>query len=548
MAEERRAALADSAEQRRVTGGARGYRPAGLSPWEWDDGLPPECIRWSFSHTRELTLTAQVSRHRNDSGGGGGGGGGDHCAATAANDGPSALPRAARQLDLPSLTFTVPPPPASTWDAPAGEVAGLPAGSTRSVEEMLAATHTDCFLVLHRGALVHESYRHGCGPRTKRLGMSMGKTLTGLVVGALAARGLLRLGAPLAEYVPELAGGGYAGATVQQALDMRVAVDYDEMPWLAQGGGGGEDAGEEAGEGEEEEEEEEEEATVVYQHMLALGSYPRTARARRERWPRTNYAFLLSQQREGGGDGDGDGDDMRNSAAAAAADGGPRWQYQSCVAEALGLLAERVSGERLPALLSELVWAPMGAEEDADMQLDSVGAAVACGGLCATARDWARVGLLLQRDGAVVRGGGVAGAAAGATTTTQVLPAAFVRGCRTAPAAQQEAFGRACGAGTLEGDWGMGYHNQLWLFGCGGAGGGGGGGDGGGDGGAGSGTCAMKGVNGQAVMVDAAREIVCVKLSSQPTYVDDAMDDAFMAAYEAIVRELTGEEGYSLRG
>ena len=37
----------------------------------------------------------------------------------------------------------------------------------------------------------------------------------------------------------------------------------------------------------------------------------------------------------------------------------------------------------------------------------------------------------------------------------------------------------------------------------------------------------MKGVNGQQIIMDASRGIVVVKLSSQPTYVDDAMDVTF---------------------
>jgi hypothetical protein len=41
-------------------------------------------------------------------------------------------------------------------------------------------------------------------------------------------------------------------------------------------------------------------------------------------------------------------------------------------------------------------------EEDADLQIDRVGAPVACGGLCAVLRDWGRFGLCLAHDG---RGG-----------------------------------------------------------------------------------------------------------------------------------------------
>ena len=73
------------AEQRRLTGDAAGYRPESITPWVWDTEQTVEGVRWSYSHTRELTLTANVSRG----------------AAT-----PSALPAATLPLDLGAIKFT----------------------------------------------------------------------------------------------------------------------------------------------------------------------------------------------------------------------------------------------------------------------------------------------------------------------------------------------------------------------------------------------------------------------------------------------------------
>ena len=144
---EAKLALIDSAEQRRLTGDAAGYRPEPLTPWAWDNELPIECIRWSFSRTRELSLTTNVRR------------------------GPTVTPLPlaphGQQLDLSALTFVAPEPAA-------GE---LEPGGTYSVQQMLDATATDCFVVLHHGQVVHESYMNeGQDARTKRLGMSMGTT------------------------------------------------------------------------------------------------------------------------------------------------------------------------------------------------------------------------------------------------------------------------------------------------------------------------------------------------------------------------------------
>lgn len=197
---ERNAALADSELQRQLTGDTAGYRPSPLSPWAWDNELPAACIRWSFSRTRELTLTTSIRR-----------------APTAAVTVLPAPPTS-EQLDLRSIQFVAP-----------GHAPGpLVPGRSHSVQEMLEATDTDCFVVVHRGRIVHESYMNSVEADTRRLGMSMGKTLTAGLVGILIDRGLIVVSAKLTEYIPELAATGYNGATVQNALDMCVGVDFDE--------------------------------------------------------------------------------------------------------------------------------------------------------------------------------------------------------------------------------------------------------------------------------------------------------------------------------
>jgi CubicO group peptidase (beta-lactamase class C family) len=85
-----------------------------------------------------------------------------------------------------------------------------------------------------------------------------------------------------------------------------------------------------------------------------------------------------------------------------------------------------------------------------DLQLDRVGAALACGGLCATARDWARFGLCIAHDGL-------------SQTGEQLLPAAFVRGSRTSEAQRatvSEFYGGSSRHGLVTS-----YHNKLWIFG-----------------------------------------------------------------------------------
>ena len=72
---------------------------------------------------------------------------------------------------------------------------------------------------------------------------------------------------------------------------------------------------------------------------------------------------------------------------------------------------------------------------------------MACGGLCATARDWARFGLCLARDGKNLSG-------------EQVLPRDYVVASRTSKAARA-----VYAAAVADDDWTSAYHNKLWILG-----------------------------------------------------------------------------------
>ena len=62
-------------------------------------------------------------------------------------------------------------------------------GSTATLEEVLDATYTDAFLVLHDGRVVAERYDAGMTAGTRHLLMSVSKSILGCVAGPLACRG-----------------------------------------------------------------------------------------------------------------------------------------------------------------------------------------------------------------------------------------------------------------------------------------------------------------------------------------------------------------------
>ena len=78
---------------------------------------------------------------------------------------------------------------------------------------MLADTWTDAVLVMHDGRVVLERYFGGMREDMPHLLMSISKSIVGCVTGVLAEQGRLDIDAPIARYVPEIAGSGYDGAT-----------------------------------------------------------------------------------------------------------------------------------------------------------------------------------------------------------------------------------------------------------------------------------------------------------------------------------------------
>ncbi len=271
----------------------------------WQD---PPFNRWAFQHVRDLIPTARIDR----------------------GDGPMwRLPRQERD-DLDGLRVSV-----------SGRRVGLP--------RFLDSTYTDGFLVLHRGRIITERYRNGMSPSTTHLLMSVSKSITSVVCGALVDQRLLSPDDLLVTHVPELAGTSWDGCTVRHLLDMRAGTrfneDYDDLR-----------------------------ADVRVYEQIYLWR-PRVTR----RLPTDVTAYMTT---------------LRNKAR----HGGP-FDYRSVLTDMLAWVMERAAGVRLPALISRELWSPMGAEFDADVTVDAHGNAMADGGICVTLRDLARFGQLLANGG-----------------------------------------------------------------------------------------------------------------------------------------------------
>jgi CubicO group peptidase (beta-lactamase class C family) len=253
----------------------------------------------------------------------------------------------------PGATRALPDAPQSMADF---RVTGL-GGQTFDWPGFLSATFTDAVVILKDGEIVCETYANGNGPVTPHILMSATKSVTGLICGVLADQGRIDLEARVAEAFPPAAASAWGDATLRQLLDMRTGVEMAPADLQA--------------------------------YADAAGWDPIAPDAAT---PDLRTFF-------------------ETTATGRGAHGGP-FSYVSANTDLLGLILEQATGERFSTLVETLLWGPLGAQTDAQITVDRAGAARCTGGLCATARDLARLGQLVADGG--VRDG------------RQILPAAWL--------------------------------------------------------------------------------------------------------------------------
>ncbi|UXN57634.1 serine hydrolase domain-containing protein [Phyllobacterium zundukense] len=294
----------------------------------------------------------------------------------------------------------------------------------RSVDEFLNESSTDGFLVLHRGRIIFERYMNELAPHKQHLIHSATKSFIGTLAGIVEDKGLLDVKEPVTEYLPELAATAFRGATVQQLLDMTGGVFFDEST---------------------------NEDSHIRKLFLANGWYPHN----RPDWPRTVWDLILSLDK-------------------AARPHGASFHYCNITTNVLGCVLERASGLSLADLMSQEIWAQMGAAEDAYITVDHAGLAAAGGGLCATLRDLGRFAMLLV-DG-------------GARDGRQIIPHSWIEETRSGGVELSGSSRQSLPNGA--------YHNHWWIEDrrC--------------------GTLWARGQDGQIVFIDPDAEFVAVKLSS----------------------------------
>lgn len=219
------------------------------------------------------------------------------------------------------------------------------------VARLCANPWFSAMVVAQGNRILYERYAADFGPDQPHSIMSISKTVMTLVIGQLRDEGRLRLDRTAGEILPWL-GAGYAGATVQDILDMNVLNDYDEEYHNPK--------------------------AAVFLHEAATGM-------RLPQGEEPDCKGFLA----GIGLAPGAGD-TRNPTGTC--------MYRSANTDVLAAIAEAVSGRPMAAWLADHADAA-GVEGAVHAAGDRTGFPLMNGGLCLTARDLARHALLIARQG-----------------------------------------------------------------------------------------------------------------------------------------------------
>lgn len=209
-------------------------------------------------------------------------------------------------------------------------------------DDFLAATHATSAILMIDGGIVAQAPAEAAINATPHMLFSITKSVVGLVARLLIDRHEIDAAQPARRYLPDLASSAFGEATLEELLAMRDGVAFDESYA-------------------------DPDADIHVYSRGYWGDAQGGARAR--------LAALPPQPRR------------------------PGFSYRTPVADVVGAVLTAGTGERLAALVQELLWQPMGAAHPAHFVLDTAGVEIAGAGLNAAPSDLIRLAALLLDGG-----------------------------------------------------------------------------------------------------------------------------------------------------
>lgn len=233
------------------------------------------------------------------------------------------------------------------------DVKFIPWGSENSIsfKESLDKNYVDGIIIMHKGKIVYEKYPAGLTQDGLHAAMSVSKSFCGMIASILISEGVLNPQKLVTDYIPELKGSGFEGATLEQVLDMTTSIQYSE------------------------------DYSNPNAEIWDYSASGDVFRSDNYKGPKNYYEYLKTVKKNPG------------------VEHGQKFGYRTINTELLGWIISRATGKSLTQLISEKIWIPIGAKYDGYYQLGTDGIAMAGGGFSLNLRDMAIFGELLLNKG-----------------------------------------------------------------------------------------------------------------------------------------------------
>jgi len=214
-------------------------------------------------------------------------------------------------------------------------------GAETDLDAFIKLSNTSALLVIQHGKVIYEHYAHGDSADSLHVSFSMAKSFTSALLGIALREGHIKsLDDPIRQYLPQLTSDTFTGVTIKHVLQMSSGVRFTEVYT-------------------------DPEADINKMTSLVPPmSY-------------LEYINTLGREHEPG---------TFN-------------HYASINTQLLGILLISVTGESLTDYMTSRLWHPLGMEHSGLWTLDEQKIELAMGGLSASARDYAKLGLLYLHKG-----------------------------------------------------------------------------------------------------------------------------------------------------
>ncbi|WP_454440361.1 serine hydrolase domain-containing protein [Vibrio bathopelagicus] len=235
------------------------------------------------------------------------------------------------------------------------------AGEELTFRDAMINDHTDGYIIIQDGKVLHEEYFGDFTARDHHLWASSTKSLVGQALGLLVEQGKVDVDKKVSIYIEELKGTHFGEQTLRTLLNMTSAIDYSEdYVNMAPG-------------------------DVHFEYFRRLGFIPAydllALDPTKTDKPRDLLSFSAMFEQN---------DNLEVN---------DKFEYHSPNVDVIGWVIARVSGQTLDQFIADNIWNKLGTEHDAFFMTDMNYNPVATGGFNTTLRDFARVGLAMVNNG-----------------------------------------------------------------------------------------------------------------------------------------------------